>query len=52
MLSNLKVRMFTKAIKIKLDRGEELEEVLSQYTKLNEDEKNQLREALNAAESD
>ena len=49
MLSTLKVRMFTKAIKIKMERGEDLEEILEQYTKLTEEEKDQLREALGAA---
>ncbi len=47
MLSNLKVKMFAKAIKIKMERGEDLEEILNQYTKLTDEEKEQLREAIN-----
>lgn len=46
MLSNLKVKMFSKAIKIKMDRGEDLEKILNQYTKLTNEEKEQLREAI------
>ena len=46
MLSNLKVKMFLKAIKIKMERGEDLEDILNQYTKLTDEEKVQLREAI------
>ena len=46
MLSNLKVKMFLKAIKIKMERGEDLEDILNQYTKLADEEKEQLRGAI------
>lgn len=46
MLSNLKLKMFSKAIKIKMERGEDLEDILNQYTKLTDEEKEQLREAI------
>lgn len=46
MLSNLKVKMFLKAIKIKMERGEDLEDILNQYTKLTDEEKEQLREVI------
>lgn len=45
MLNALKLRMFTKAVQIKLNRGEELEDILAQYTALTDEEKAQLREA-------
>ena len=50
MLSNLKVKMFVKAIKIKMQRGEDLEEILNQYTKLSKEEKKQLREEIKKSE--
>lgn len=46
MLNALKLRMFTKAVEIKVNRGEDLEDVLAQYTALNDAEKQQLREAV------
>lgn len=49
MLNTLKLRMFTRAVQIKLDRGENLDEVLVQYTKLTDEEKEQLREAVTGA---
>lgn len=49
MLNALKLRMFTKAVEIKLNRGEDLEDVLAQYTALNDAEKQQLREAVTGA---
>lgn len=53
MLNAIKLRMFTKAVILKVERGQELEEVLEEYTKLDEGEKEQLREAVkDAIESD
>lgn len=49
MLSGLKLKMFTKAVQIKMSRGEELETILAQYTALSEEEKGQLREAVKGA---
>lgn len=46
MLNALKLRMFTKAVEIKVNRGEDLEDVLAQYTALDDEEKQQLREEV------
>lgn len=46
MLSNIKLRMFTKAVLLKMKSGQSLEEVLNDYTKLTDEEKQQLREAV------
>lgn len=46
MLSNVKLRMFTKAVLLKMKSGQSLDDVLNEYTKLTEEEKQQLREAV------
>lgn len=46
MLSNIKLRMFTKAALLKMKSGQSLEDVLNDYTKLTDEEKQQLREAV------
>lgn len=38
-----KLSIITAGIQVKLNRGEELEDILSSYTKLSEEEKNQIR---------
>lgn len=46
MLSNVKLRMFTKAVLLKMKSGQNLDDVLNEYTKLTDEEKQQLREAV------
>ena len=48
MTTRLKVIMY--GIKVKLNRGEELEEILKSYTKLSDEEKQIIRNELGEAE--
>ncbi|MDO5804245.1 MAG: hypothetical protein Q4P35_03895 [Clostridia bacterium] len=48
MTAKLKVIMY--GIKVKLSRGEKLEEILESYTKLTDEEKQIIRNELGAAE--
>ncbi|MFR5772725.1 MAG: hypothetical protein ACLUE7_05375 [Lachnospirales bacterium] len=48
MSTRLKVIMY--GIKVKLNRGEELEEILKSYTKLSDEEKQIIRNELGEAE--
>lgn len=40
---NSKLKMICRGIEVKLDRGEELEDILASYVKLNEEEKDMIR---------
>lgn len=46
MLSQTVLNVMVRGISLKLSRGEELEEVLSTYIKLTDEEKQQIREAI------
>jgi len=47
MLSQAKLNIFIRVIKRKMENGEELEDILASYTALTEEEKEQIREAVN-----
>lgn len=47
MLSGVKLKIIVKGIKIKISRGENLEEILESYENLTEEEKEQVRNAVN-----
>lgn len=51
MLNTVKLRLYVKAVTIKMERGEKLETILSAYTKLKAEEKEQIRKAINGEES-
>lgn len=44
MLSNIQKAIIIRAVKIRLGRGEELEAILSSYSKLTDDEKTEIQE--------
>ncbi len=44
MLSNTKKKIMIKAIQIRLNRGEDLETILADYTKLTDEDRESLRE--------
>lgn len=46
MLSQTVLNVMVRGINLKLSRGEELEETLSTYVKLTEEEKQQIREVI------
>jgi sRNA-binding regulator protein Hfq len=46
MLNAVKLRLFKRAVEIKLKNGEDLDTVINSYTALNDEEKQQLREAV------
>jgi hypothetical protein len=46
MLSQTVLNVMVRGINLKLSRGEELEEILSTYVKLTEEEKQQIREVI------
>jgi len=46
MLSQTVLNVMARGIKVKLLRGEDLEETLSTYVKLTEEEKQQIREVI------
>ena len=46
MLSPVVVNVVARGIKVKLDRGEDLEEILATYVNFDEEEKEQIRERL------
>lgn len=52
MLNTVKLKLYVKAVTIKMERGEgeELETILSAYTKLKAEEKEQIRKAINGEE--
>ena len=50
MLNQIVLNVMVRGITVKLNRGENLEEILVSYVSLNEDEKQQIREKLNANE--
>lgn len=43
---NLKLKIMLKAVKIRMEKGEELEAILQSYPKLTEEEKEALRKEL------
>lgn len=43
---SLKMKIMLRAVKIRMEQGEELEAILASYPKLTEAEKQQLREAV------
>lgn len=47
MLSDLALGVVVRGIKVKISRGQQLEEILETYSLLNEDTKQQIREAVN-----
>ena len=47
---SLKLKIMLKAVKIRMEKGEELEAILQSYPKLTEEEKNQLRTAIQTGE--
>jgi len=47
MLSQAKLNIFVRVIKRKMENGENLENILASYTALTEEEKEQIREAVN-----
>lgn len=47
MLKPNVLNIMVRGIKVKLDRGEDLEEILETYVNLSEEEKDQIREAIN-----
>lgn len=47
MLSQAKLNIFVRVIKRKIENGESLENILASYTALTEEEKEQIREAVN-----
>lgn len=46
MLNPTKLKLFVKAVILKVKAGEDLDEVINSYTKLSQEEKEQLREAV------
>ncbi|WP_405382649.1 hypothetical protein [Phascolarctobacterium sp.] len=46
MLSPVKLRVFVKAVIVKVKAGAELDAVINSYTNLDDEEKEQLREAV------
>lgn len=46
MENNLKLKIIEKAIKIKLNRGENLEDILNSYKNLSEEEKDIIRKNI------
>lgn len=47
MLSQAKLNIFVRVVKRKMENGEELENILASYIALTEEEKDQIREAVN-----
>ena len=47
MLKPNVLNIMVRGIKVKLDRGEDLEEILETYVNLSLEEKDQIREAIN-----
>lgn len=47
MLKPNVLNIMARGIKVKLNRGEDLEEILETYVNLSEEEKDQIREAIN-----
>lgn len=47
MLSQAKLNIFVRVVKRKMENGEELENILACYIALTEEEKDQIREAVN-----
>lgn len=48
MLSNIQKNIILRAVKIRMQKGEELESILASYTKLSEADREELREILTA----
>lgn len=47
MITGVKLKIIVKGVKLKIARGEDLEEILAAYENLTEDEKEQIRENVN-----
>lgn len=47
MLSGAKLKIIVRGVKIKVQRGENLEEILGGYENLTEEEKQQVRDGVN-----
>ena len=47
MLSGAKLKIIVRGVKIKVQRGENLEEILDRYENLTEEEKQQVRDGVN-----
>ncbi len=48
---SLKIRIMVKAVKIRMDRGESLEEILGSYPRLTEDEKATISREIEAGDT-
>ena len=47
MLTGAKLKIIVRGVKIKVQRGEDLEEILESYENLTEEEKQQIRDKVN-----
>ena len=47
MLTGAKLKIIVRGVKIKVQRGEDLDEILESYENLTEEEKQQLRDKVN-----
>lgn len=50
MLNTVKLKLYVKAVTIKMERGEELDSILATYTKLKAEEKEQIKKEINGEE--
>lgn len=46
MMSDLKLKILTKAVKIRLDKGEELTEILKSYSALTDADKKKIKKEI------
>lgn len=45
-MSTAMLNIFVRAVKRRMEKGEDLEEILASYTKLSEEDKEQIRQAV------
>ena len=51
MLSKIKLRIMIKAVEIRIDNGEEIDDILSSYPKLTDDDKAYIKAAIIGGDS-